>query len=198
MILQTGNEKPGELDWSTVHRLVGSRGEYRRDAPGPAPSPCCTTHSRPSWNSCWIELNLIVIPKKYRQNVISLKTTFGISVTKKKAKEEGGWHFKSYLPVWFIALWSRPFPTVLPACLALLGKGWGWRAHHHRQELGAEQRSVPLLLLEPARWRPDELELNAIFVRVPFPSMNANPELQAIRMTSWHFSSKHSPIISRI
>lgn len=76
-----------------------------------------------------------------------------------------------------------PVPTTLPPRLALLAKRRGGSARPVRQQR-AEQRSVPFLLLEPVRRRPAELELNAIFVRVPFLSVNANPELQAIRMTS--------------
>lgn len=72
--------------------------------------------------------------------------------------------------------------------LALLGKGRVGAPTGHRGRQGSGRAtthvSVFSMLLEPVRRRPDELELNAIFVRVPFPSVNANPELQAIRMTS--------------
>lgn len=47
----------------------------------------------------------------------------------------------------------------------------GWRAKIRALAAGAREAEA-------------RLELAAIFVRVPFPSMNANPELQAIRMTS--------------
>lgn len=82
--------------------------------------------------------------------------------------------------VWFAALFSCPDP---PRCLALLGTGRGW-SPCLAEGVGAGQRPVLSMLLEPVRRGPDELELNAIFVRVPFSSVNANPELQAIRMTS--------------
>lgn len=48
---------------------------------------------------------------------------------------------------------------------------------------GAEPRSAP-----PSHWSQggggSQAGLDAASVRVPFPSLNANPELQAIRVTS--------------
>lgn len=73
----------------------------------------------------------------------------------------------------------------LPHCLALWGKERGWSppSPHLEGGVGAEQRPELPTLLEPVRAEA-RLGLNAIFVRVPFSSVNANPELQAIRMTS--------------
>lgn len=84
-----------------------------------------------------------------------------------------------------------PLTLSLPhksSSLALLGKERVGAPTGHRGRQGSGRATIRVsvfsMLLEPVRRRPDELELNAIFVRVPFPSVNANPELQAIRMTS--------------
>lgn len=77
-------------------------------------------------------------------------------------------------------------PALTPSSLSCpLGEGKGVEppSPHLEGGVGAEQRPVLPTLLEPVRAEA-RLGLNAIFVRVPFSSVNANPELQAIRMTS--------------